>query len=122
MQRERPGHTLQATALVNEAYLRLVGGDPLHRRTARISSPLPRTPCTSVLDYARRRHAGKRGAPVREVDIDAGLYHRPGRWKMWFAIDSAGASTDRSPANRCRTALLRWSQCRGRRKSWVSPR
>ena len=42
---ENPGQTLQATALVHEAYLRLVGDEPQAGTTAAISLPLPRKPC-----------------------------------------------------------------------------
>jgi len=42
MRRERPDHTLQATALVNEAYVRLIDVNRIGGRTARISLPSPR--------------------------------------------------------------------------------
>ena len=41
LQRERPGQTLQATALVNEAYIRLVRERGWPGRTGRTSSPWP---------------------------------------------------------------------------------
>lgn len=43
---ERQGHTLQATALVHEAYLLLLGEGEVISRAARISSSLPRARCT----------------------------------------------------------------------------
>ena len=43
---EKPGQTLQATALVHEAYVRLVGNKEEHAgRAAAISAPWPRRPC-----------------------------------------------------------------------------
>jgi DNA-directed RNA polymerase specialized sigma24 family protein len=42
MRQERPGHTLQTSALVNEAYLRLVDQTRTQCRTVRISSPCRR--------------------------------------------------------------------------------
>jgi RNA polymerase sigma factor (TIGR02999 family) len=75
MQRERPDHTLQTTALVHEAYLRLIGGEPAqwHNR-AHFFAVAAHTMRQVLLDYARRRRAGKRGgANARKVDIDAEL-------------------------------------------------
>ena len=69
---EKPGQTLQATALVHEAYLRLVGGDqaqalerprPLLRRRGRGHAPHPRRPGPPQAGReARRRHAAGRAA------------------------------------------------------------
>ena len=61
LQSERPGHTLQSTALVHEAYVRLMGGRPvqLHGRTHffALASRLMRQ---ILVDYARNRNAAKR--------------------------------------------------------------
>ena len=45
--RESPGQTLQATALVHEAYLRLVGSGALHGTAGGISSRPPPRPCAA---------------------------------------------------------------------------
>jgi RNA polymerase sigma-70 factor (ECF subfamily) len=75
MQRERPGHTLQATALVNEAYMRLAGGEPGQwQNRAHFFAIAAHTMRQVLTDYARRRQAGKRGgASARKVDVDADL-------------------------------------------------
>jgi RNA polymerase sigma factor (TIGR02999 family) len=75
MQRERPGHTLQATALVNEAYLRLVGGEPGQwQNRAHFFAIAAHTMRQVLLEHARRRHAAKRGGvDARKVDFDAEL-------------------------------------------------
>src|SRR5215203_1421899 len=63
LHRERPGHTLQPTALIHEAYLRLVGqGQPEWSSRAqffRFSAHLMRQ---ILVDHARTRNAAKRGA------------------------------------------------------------
>src|ERR1039457_6295168 len=61
MQRERPGQTLQATALVHEAYMRLVDGQqgPWQNR-AHFFAIAAHTMREILVDQARRRHAGKR--------------------------------------------------------------
>lgn len=75
MQRERLGHTLQATALVHEAYMRLAGGQQMEwQNRAHFYALAANTMRQVLLDYARRRHADKRGgADARKVDIDAEL-------------------------------------------------
>jgi RNA polymerase sigma factor (TIGR02999 family) len=76
LQRERPGHTLQATALVNEAYIRLVGGEPTRSQNrAHFFAIAAHTMRQVLVEYARRRHAGKRGGiDARKVDVDAELF------------------------------------------------
>ena len=75
MQRERPGRTMQATELVHEAYMRLVGGEsPPWQNRAHFFAIAAHTMRQVLLDYARRRHAAKRGGSnARKVDIDAEL-------------------------------------------------
>jgi RNA polymerase sigma factor (TIGR02999 family) len=70
--RERPDHTLQATALVHEAFLRLQGGRPaachdrLHFFT--LASRLMRH---ILVDHARSLHAVRRGAGAVKLSLDA---------------------------------------------------
>lgn len=71
---ERPGHTLQPTALVNEAYLRLRGlGDvPWHDR-AHFFAIASRVMRRVLVDHARAALAQKRGAGSPKVEIGAEL-------------------------------------------------
>ena len=66
LQSERPDHTLQSTALVHEAYLRLLGGQPseLQNRShfIAVASRLMRQ---ILVDYARERRASKRDGGCR---------------------------------------------------------
>ncbi len=72
LQSERPDHTLQSTALVHEAYVRLMGGKPvqLHNRTHffALASRLMRQ---ILVDYARNRNAAKRDGGCRVTLSDA---------------------------------------------------
>lgn len=71
MRGERRGHTLQTTALVNEAYLRLAGIDGLRWRDRAHFFAVAATLMRRVLvDYARRRGRGKRGAGVAVISLD----------------------------------------------------
>jgi RNA polymerase sigma-70 factor, ECF subfamily len=91
MQRERPNHTLGATALVHEAYMRLVGDESAHwQNRAHFFAIAAHSMRQVLLDYARRRHADKRGGVnARKVDIDAELLIAPEKLEDVIAIDEA---------------------------------
>jgi RNA polymerase sigma factor (TIGR02999 family) len=65
MQRERESHTLQPTALVHEAFLRLVNQNPDNwQNRAQFYGVAAQLMRRLLVDHARRRRAGKRGIPV----------------------------------------------------------
>lgn len=68
--RERAGHTLQATDLVHEAYLRLTGGQELSvRNRAHFFGILARSMRQVLIDHARRRQADKRGGDWQRTTL-----------------------------------------------------
>jgi RNA polymerase sigma-70 factor, ECF subfamily len=70
MRNERVGHTLQPTALVNEAYLRLIGYRSLDWQSRSHFVGVAASVMRQVLtDYARRRLAAKRGADADDVPL-----------------------------------------------------
>jgi RNA polymerase sigma-70 factor (ECF subfamily) len=70
MEGERRGHTLQTTALVNEAYLRLVGYNRMRwQDRAHFFAVSAQVMRRILVDHARR-HNVKRGAGVQHVDLD----------------------------------------------------
>src|SRR5260370_991078 len=70
MRQEGPGHTLQTTALVHEAYLRLLGdGTYCWQDRSHFFAVIAQTMRRVLLDYARARRAGKRGGEVRRVEL-----------------------------------------------------
>jgi RNA polymerase sigma factor (TIGR02999 family) len=89
MQRERPDHTLQATALVHEAYLRLTGGESGQwQNRAHFFAIAAHTMRQILVDYARRRSAGKRGgADARKTDLDPDLLIAADTLENAVAID-----------------------------------
>ena len=91
MQHERPNHTLGASALVHEAYMRLVGDESGHwQNRAHFFAIAAHIMRQVLLDCARRRHADKRGgANARKVDIDAELLIAPEKLEDIIAIDEA---------------------------------
>lgn len=71
LRRERPGHTLQATALVNETYLRLVdSGDVTWKDRAHFLAVAAKIMRRILVDHARARRAEKRGGPESLVSFD----------------------------------------------------
>jgi RNA polymerase sigma-70 factor, ECF subfamily len=89
MRRERPDHTLQATAVVNEAYLRLAGEQEIQwQNRAHFFAIAAKTMRRVLLDYARQRHAERRGGEgARKVDIDAELLITDDRLEDVVALD-----------------------------------
>ena len=71
LRRERPDHTLQPTALVHEAFLRLIGQDRVQWQSRSHFLGVAAQAMRRVLvDHARRRRAHKRGADPRRVSME----------------------------------------------------
>ncbi len=68
LQREQPGHTLQPTALIHEAWLRL--GDGAYENRAHFFGAAAEAMRRILVDRARRKHAEKRGAGAVHCDLD----------------------------------------------------
>jgi RNA polymerase sigma-70 factor (ECF subfamily) len=66
---ERPGHTLQPTALVNEAYIRLVEGEPDIENRAHFFALAARTMRRVLIEHARARKRDKRGGGVPSITL-----------------------------------------------------
>jgi RNA polymerase sigma factor (TIGR02999 family) len=74
LKNERPGHTLQTTALVHEAYFRLVGQElPEWESRAHFFAIAAQLMRQILVDYARRRRASKRGSGVCMLTLDDAL-------------------------------------------------
>jgi RNA polymerase sigma-70 factor, ECF subfamily len=90
MRREKAGHTLQTSALVNEAYLKLI--DQKHVRWKNrahffaLSAQLMRR---ILVDHARSRHYAKRGGGAQRISFDEGLVLSPKRAADLVALDEA---------------------------------
>lgn len=71
MRKERPTHTLQPTALVNEAYIRLIGQEaPSWQNRAHFLAHAARAMRQILVDHARRRRTDKRGGQHFIVSLD----------------------------------------------------
>jgi RNA polymerase sigma factor (TIGR02999 family) len=88
--RERPGHTLQTSALVNEAYVRLVEQKEVDWQCrAHFYGIAARLMRQVLVDYARRRGYAKRGGEARRVLLDEALVVSDERAAEVVALDEA---------------------------------
>jgi RNA polymerase sigma factor (TIGR02999 family) len=82
LRQERPDHTLQSSALVNEAYLRLVGLDaPQWESRAHFFAIAAQLMRQILVDYARRHRAGKRGGGAGTLSLEDAELLTPGSRK-----------------------------------------
>ena len=71
LQSERPDHTLQATALVHELYLKLFSGEPISwQNRGHFLAVAARQLRHLVVDYARKQHAQKRGGLQGKISLE----------------------------------------------------
>ena len=74
MSRERPGHTLQTTALVGEAYLRLVNRKEVQWKNRAHFFAIAATLMRNILvDHARSHAYAKRGGGARQIELDEAM-------------------------------------------------
>ena len=70
MRRERPGHTLQTTAVLHEAYLRIFRGEPVAwKDRAHFYASAAKQLRRVLLDHARRAHSEKRGGQAVKLSL-----------------------------------------------------
>jgi RNA polymerase sigma factor (TIGR02999 family) len=70
---EQPGHTLSATALVHEAYLRIVGAEVEWADRVHFFAIAARVMRRILVDHAKSKATGKRGAGASKVPIDEAI-------------------------------------------------
>ena len=109
LQAERAGHTLQSTALVHEAYLRLVAQEPLRLDNRAhffaVASYLMRQ---ILVDYARKRQAAKRGANNLTLTLDEAIaLPKQGKLDL-VALDDALNGLERLDSRQSRIVELRF--------------
>ena len=90
MRRERPGHSLQTTGLVNEVYLRLVDLNQLRwQNRAHFFAIAAQLMRQILVDYARARRYAKRGGLARQVSLDEAAIVSKTRSAEFIALDDA---------------------------------
>jgi RNA polymerase sigma factor (TIGR02999 family) len=107
--KERRGHTLQTTALVNEAYLKLVDQKRVkwqgRSHFFALSSQLMRR---ILVDYARSRQYAKRGGGKSALPLDEALIVAPERASEMIALDEALTELAKHDERKARIVELRF--------------
>lgn len=107
LRRERPGHTLQPTALVHEAYLRLVDqSNPGWQNRSHFYGIAARLMRQILVDHARRRQAGKRAA--LKLPLEQAVSFQPDRSRDLVALDSSLTALEKIDARKCKVVELRY--------------
>jgi RNA polymerase sigma factor (TIGR02999 family) len=109
MRGERPGHTLQATALINEVYLRLIAAGSLEIQNrghffAVASQQMRRV----LVDHARAENAQRRGGGATLVDLDALSLGSPQRSIDMLELDEALRELERLEPRAAQIVELRF--------------
>lgn len=90
MRKERPGHTLQTSALVNEAFVKLVDQKDVHwQNRVHFFGIAAQSMRRILVDHARSRHYAKRGGDARQVSLDEVAIVSPERAAEVVALDDA---------------------------------
>jgi len=86
---ERPNHTLRATALVNEAYVRLAGSDVTYNDRIHFYAVAARTLRHILVDYAKTRKREKRGGGAENIPLDEAILVGPESDRGLLELDDA---------------------------------
>jgi RNA polymerase sigma-70 factor (ECF subfamily) len=109
VQRERDRHTLETTALVNEAYLRLAGGEQREwQNRAHFFAVMAQVMRHVLVDHARRRHYAKRGGRLQRVSLEDDSLMSPERAAELVALDEALGELSRIDPRKGRVVELRY--------------
>lgn len=109
MKREAMGHTLQTTALINEAYVRMVDQKDVRWRNRShffaISAQMMRR---ILVDHARRYLYKKRGGGVRKISLDEAMIVAEERSEEVLMLDEALDNLARIDPRRCQVVEMRY--------------
>jgi len=109
MDRQSPGHTLQTTALIHEAFLRLVDQREAHwQNRAHFFAVAARAMRHILVDYARARPAAKRGGGAKVVSLDEAAVASDERAAEMVALDDALKSLAAVDRRKCQVVELKY--------------
>jgi RNA polymerase sigma-70 factor (ECF subfamily) len=109
LRRERAGHTLQATELVHEAYLRLANQSQIDwQDRIHFFAMAAKAMRRILVDYARRRNAGKRGGAAVRVPLDDHIRISNDQCNLIAGLDGALDRLAQADARKARIVELRF--------------
>jgi RNA polymerase sigma factor (TIGR02999 family) len=109
VRRERNGHTLGTTALVNEAYLRLAEQKKIEwQNRSHFFAVTAQVMRHILIDHARRRHYAKHGGELQRVSLSEAEVMSPERARELLALDEALAELAKMDLRKSRVVELRY--------------
>jgi RNA polymerase sigma-70 factor (ECF subfamily) len=108
MRRERPDHTLQPTALIHEAYLRLAGQDVDWKNREHFIGVAAHVMRRVLVDHARAHRASVRGGDRKRVDLDEGVAVSAERSDEVLLVDAALERLAKTNLRQARVVELRY--------------
>lgn len=108
MRRERPEHTLQATALINEAYLRLAREDVDWKNREHFIGVAAHVMRRVLVDYARAHKAEMRSGGLKRVELEDGLAISVDRIDEVVVVDEALSRLGEQNPRQARVVELRY--------------
>ncbi len=109
LKQERPDHTLQSTALVHEAYVRLLGQNPPEWKSrAHFFGVAAKLMRQILVDHARGHRAAKRGGNSLKLTLNDGLVGRKGKDLNLLALDDALNNLAKLSPQQCHIVELRF--------------
>jgi RNA polymerase sigma-70 factor, ECF subfamily len=108
MRRERPDHTLQPTALIHEAYLRLAGQDVDWKNREHFIGVAAHVMRRVLVDHARAHRASVRGGDRKRVDLEEGVAVSAERSDEVLLVDAALERLAKTNLRQARVVELRY--------------
>lgn len=108
MAQERPNHTIQATALVNEVYLKLKNDRADWQNRAHFFALAAQMMRRILIDYARRHTREKRGGGAVQVTLDEAMWIAPEKSEEMLAVDEALQRLEKIDQRRSQIAVMRF--------------
>ncbi|MBL8208678.1 MAG: sigma-70 family RNA polymerase sigma factor [Blastocatellia bacterium] len=109
MRQERVGHTLQATALINEAYVRLIDAQAVQwQNRAQFFGIAAQLMRRILVDFARERGYQKRGGGAQQVSLEEAMVLGAGQDENFVALDEALSALAKLDERKCRIVEMRF--------------
>lgn len=108
MRRERPDHTLQPTALINEAYLRLIQEDVDWNSREHFVGFAAQVMRRVLVDYARARNAQQRSGKLERVELQDQFAISPDKLEQVLLLDEALERLEKTNPRQARVVELRY--------------
>jgi RNA polymerase sigma factor (TIGR02999 family) len=109
IRRQRPGHTLQTSALVNEAYLRLIDYKRMDwQNRAHFFAMAAQAMRRVLVDHARRNHHLKRGGGVKKVELEEAVLTAHSKSSELLALDDALNGFEKIDPRKSRIVEMRY--------------